>query len=156
MFILVGMTAIVTILGVYQIVGRYFMFLHLPISWTEETMRHLYVAIIMLGISAVEKTNSFATITVLHHFLEPRSPKSAQALQIFQLIMQVIFYGLLAYWGALLVWRTGMQKTSTATTGIPFAIVYMSLPIGGLMGFVHAVLKLLHEFQSDGKGGKSE
>jgi TRAP-type C4-dicarboxylate transport system permease small subunit len=152
MFLLVSMTAIVTVLGIYQIFGRYFIFLRLPISWTEEAMRYIYVAIIMLGISAVYKSNSFATITIFSDFIAKKSKKGLMILNVFQNAVQVVFYGLMFYYGIFLVLRGAGQ--TAATTGVSFGIIYLPVPIGGFLGFMHALQKLFTGFKTNNDMGE--
>ena len=71
--ILVILTALIVIIGIYQVIGRFFVFLHLPTSWTEESMRYIYVGIIMLGLATVTRAEAFTTITVLPDIINRHS-----------------------------------------------------------------------------------
>ena len=71
--VLVVMTALIVLVGIYQVIGRFFVFLHLPTSWTEESMRYTYIGIIMLGLATVTRAEAFTTITVLSDAIEKRS-----------------------------------------------------------------------------------
>ncbi|HCL80492.1 MAG TPA: hypothetical protein DIC53_11075 [Synergistaceae bacterium] len=137
---LVSLTLIVTILGMYQVLARYL--LGWSISWTEETMRYLHVAIIMLGIAAVSKSKAFTTISILTDYSD-RYPIIGKLLRLFQNLIQIIFFALIFYYGAKLSRQAVKQLAST--TRISFAIVYLPLPIGGLMGLFYAIKGFVEE-----------
>ncbi|GHS99131.1 C4-dicarboxylate ABC transporter substrate-binding protein [Synergistales bacterium] len=146
-FFLVTLTSIVILLGIYQVVGRYLVFLRLPISWTEEAMRYLHAAIIMLGVSAVSKADSFTTITLFSDIITRKSRIGGKTLRIASIVVQAVFFTLLLYYGALLAIRSAAQMTPT--TKVSFGLVYLPIPIGGLMGLIHSLCKLCGEFISD-------
>jgi TRAP-type C4-dicarboxylate transport system permease small subunit len=139
--ILVIASAVLVILAVYQVAARYF--LGLGITWTEEIMRFIFVAIIMLCIGSLTKSEGFATIRVFADFIDSKSKIGSIILKLFQHLMQISFYILLTYYGTKLCLQA-TTKLSTVTR-IPFFIVYLPIPIGGFMGVVNSIHHLIKD-----------
>ena len=137
---LVSITAIVTLLGIYQVLGRYLLFLNLPITWTEETMRYLHVAIVMLGTAAVSKSEGYTSITIFSDFIKRKYKNGYKILRLFHNTVQLFFFSCLFYYGLQLTLKA--VKQITPTTRISFAFVYACIPIGGLMGALFALVKI--------------
>ena len=131
----------------YQVFMRYLF--NRGISWTEETMRYLYVAIIMLSIGALTKNAGFATITIFSDFVKKKSKVAGKILVGFQYFVQVVFYALLLYYGV----RLMAQATEKLTTvsRIPFTYIYAPIVIGSIMGLVNCVMKCIQDFFCTGK-----
>jgi TRAP-type C4-dicarboxylate transport system permease small subunit len=136
------MTGMLAIIAVYQVVARYF--LHWNITWTEETMRYLFVAICMLGIHFVSKMGSFATLTFFSDKIAKHFRTGSAILRILQYTAQIVFYFLLFYYGVNLVRNAGAQVSSAVR--YPFVIVYLPLPIGGFLGCMDIVVKCFQDF----------
>jgi TRAP-type C4-dicarboxylate transport system permease small subunit len=141
--ILVVLSVIITLLAIYQVLARYG--LRWDITWTEETMRYINVSIVMLGIGVVSKTGSFITITVLYDLINRKSKIGGRILLVFQNSVKVVFFALMFYFGVKLTLQA--INIMTPTTRITFSIVYLPLPIGGLLGLADAFLKLITSFR---------
>lgn len=139
--VLVIMTALIVLVGIYQVIGRFFVFLHLPTSWTEESMRYMYIGIIMLGLATVTRAEAFTTITVLSDAIEKRSRTGGIILYWFQSLMQVICFGLMFYYGLQLMLSAGNRVS--AVIRMPFNIIYAPIPIGSFLATVISILKLI-------------
>ena len=139
--IIVLASTTLVIFAVYQVTARYVF--GVGITWTEETMRYIYVGIIMLSIGALTKHGGFATITVFSEFVNSKSKIWGCILRLFQYFAQISFYVLLVYYGT----RLCLQATTklTTVTRIPFIIVYLPIPIGGLMGLINCVQQLISD-----------
>jgi len=148
MAVLVGL---MVVFACYQVAARYF--LGWGITWTEETMRYIFVTTIMLGVYIMTKTSGFATLVFFTDLVARKSPQAYTVLRLIQYLVQITFYFLLAYYGVKLCLMSA-GRVSTATR-FPFFIIYSPLPIGGLLGFINTALKLIAEFWP-GVGEKGE
>jgi TRAP-type C4-dicarboxylate transport system permease small subunit len=136
------LTAFLIVVALYQVLGRYF--LGTDISWTEETMRYVFVTTVMLGIYFMTKHDSFATMTIFSDYVQKKSKNYYTALKLFRYIVQIVFYFLLFYYGinACIV---AMGRVTIATQ-IPLSLVYLPMPIGGFMGCVNIAIRGLRDF----------
>lgn len=136
------LTGLMVVFACYQVAARYFF--GWGITWTEETMRYIFVATIMLGVYFVSKASGFATLTIFTDYIAKKSKKADTVLRILQYLVQIVFYFLLFYYGVkLCIMSVGRVSTATRT---PFSLIYLPLPIGGFMGFFNTVLKCIREF----------
>lgn len=138
---LVILTAIIVILGIYQVLGRYLQFLHWSTSWTEEAMRYIYVGIIMLGLACVTRDGSFTTITVLSDFVQKKTRIGGAVLYVFQNLVQIACFAMLFYLGLKLALSAGNRVS--ATTLIPFNIIYAPIPIGSFLAMAFTALRMI-------------
>ena len=139
--ILVILTALIVIIGIYQVIGRFFVFLHLPTSWTEESMRYIYVGIIMLGLATVTRAEAFTTITVLPDIINRHSRVGGVILYWVQSLIQILCFGLMFWFGLKLALSAGNRVA--AVTRIPFSIIYAPIPVGAGLSTVIGILKLI-------------
>lgn len=144
------MVVATVIIGFYQVFGRYV--LKGGISWTEETIRFLYVAIVFLGIWYSSQDREFAKVKILTEFLRNRITISGPILDLMEVIAYFVFYALMIYYGIQLCKQN--MNTIAPTTRIPMAIVFATAPIGAVLGFVNNVVRLVHTIRSFGKGGE--
>ena len=138
------LTGLLVIFACYQVVAR--KFFGWGITWTEESMRYIFIATIMLGVHFTSKTPGFATLTLFSDFVEKRTRKGFAVLILFQYIVQIIFYFLMFYYGVKLSMMS-VNRLTTATR-IPFALIYLPIPIGGFMGFINILIKLIIKVRS--------
>jgi len=139
--VLVLMTAVIILLGIYQVVGRQISFM--DTSWTEEAMRYIYVGIIMLGLACVTKDESFTTITVISDAVGSRSKAGGMLLYLFKNLAQIVCFALLFWYGLKLDLSAGNRVA--ATTRVPFNIIYAPIPIGSFLALVFSVLKMVEK-----------
>lgn len=139
--VLVFMTATIVLVGIYQVIGRFFVFLHLPTSWTEESMRYIYIGIIMLGLATVTQAEAFTTITILSDVIERHSRVGTIILYWFQCLIQIICFGMMFYYGLQLMSSAGNRVS--AVVRMPFNIIYAPIPVGSFLSTVISILKLV-------------
>ena len=141
---LVFLTASVVLIGVYQVLGRYFIVgmlgIMVNISWTEEIMRYFHCALVLLGVGVVTKNNAAIRITLISDWVAKYKAPS-KILQTWNYLVELAFYGIMVYFGWQLTQRGFGQVT--AITRIPFGIFYASIPIGGALGFINTALKMV-------------
>ena len=140
--ILVVMTAVIVLLGIYQVVGRNLSFI--DTSWTEEAMRYIYVGIIMLGLGCVTRDESFTTITVISDFVNRHSKIGGTLLYALKNLAQIICFALMFWFGMKLALSAGNRVA--ATTRIPFNIIYAPIPIGAFLALLFSILKVVDRF----------
>jgi len=145
--VLVIMTAIIVLLGMYQVVGRNLSFV--DTSWTEEAMRYIYVGIIMLGLGCVAKAESFTSITIISDLLDRKVPVAGRILAAFKCVVQVVCFGILFWYGLQLMMSAGNRVA--ATTRVTFDIIYAPIPIGAFLALIFSVLQLINIFLKGGK-----
>ena len=143
---LIILCAIVSILGIYQVAARYLF--GWPIFWTEECIRYIYIATVMLGIGLASEKNAYTTITLFSDYVQNHSKIGWKVLLIFQRLVQIVFFGLLCFWGFRLVALAG--DALSPATRIPFVYVYLPIPIGGLLGFLVECSKLYRIIRGHG------
>ncbi|WP_101910084.1 TRAP transporter small permease [Marasmitruncus massiliensis] len=144
--LLILMASAVTLLGIYQVLARYVF--KWPIFWTEEVIRYVYIATVMLGINFAAKTEAYTAITLVSDSIARRSKTGYKVLKLIHHLVQLIFFALLMYWGARLAIHAGNQNQFSSAVKIPFVLVYLPIPIGGLMGVADAVEKIIMLFQA--------
>ena len=142
--ILVIMTGVIVVLGVYQVVGRNIAALGLNTSWTEEAMRYIYLGIIMLGLATVTRDEAFTTITILSDAIKKRSKIGSEILYVFQNLASIVCFGLLFYYGLKLDLSAGNRVSATML--IPFSLIYAPIPIGSFLATIIQILKTIEHF----------
>lgn len=146
--LLVLMAVVMMVVGVLQILFRYVFAASL--SWSEELMRYLHVWITTIGGAACFYAGSFSVITIISEKLEAAWKPFGKIVAILRFILPLTFYGLLLYQGAH-VCEVYMGKVS-ATMQLPMGIVFLCIPISGILGLVFGIAKL-PELISKLKGG---
>ncbi|HEX7061325.1 MAG TPA: TRAP transporter small permease [Woeseiaceae bacterium] len=122
----------------WQVVSRYV--LGDPSSWTEELARYLLIWIGLLG-------GAYAYHARMHlglDLLTQRLSAGARRVQARFIHCAVIFFSATALVGGglRLVWLELELGQLSPALGVPMALVYLSLPISGLMLILYAVLAL--------------
>ena len=107
------------------------------IEWAEEVSRHMMIWLTFLGAGPVLRYGGHIAIENLQDAL-PRS--LAIAIRVFVALLLFAFFGFMIWYGWLYVGRTMFQLT--AATQIPFAYIYLAMPVGGVLLIVHFLLVL--------------
>lgn len=115
-----------------------------PITWSEEISLALFVWLTFVGISAVMKRNEHVGID----YFVRKLPKGAfMWVQRFRLFLLLAVTGVVfVYWGAKLAIDTHWKVTPVL--GVPFRLIYMALPVGGILVLYHLVSVLLRKDRS--------
>ncbi|MDR2089051.1 MAG: TRAP transporter small permease [Clostridiales Family XIII bacterium] len=137
------LTGLLVAIACYQIAARYVF--GWGISWSEESMRYIFVATVMVGIYFVSKSESFATLTVFSDFVAKKSPGATGILRAIRYVAEFVFYATLFYYGCrVCVMALGRVSTATHT---PFTLIYAPIPIGAFMGCVNTAVKCVSAFK---------
>ncbi len=143
-YFLVLLVAAISILGMYQVVGR--LLGHVP-AWVEEMIRFLFVWASCVGAAIGVKEHIHIGIDVLTNLL----PKLGQ--RIVAIIVQVILCGFdvfLIKFGVNLVNQT--MKQPSAGLQIPMGYVYWAIPVLGGLGIFYSVREIVRLAKGEAKG----
>lgn len=108
---------------------------HESIEWAEEVSRHMMIWLTFLGAGPVLRYGGHIAVENLQDAL-PR--KAAIAMRMVVALLLFAFFGMMIWYGWLYMQRTMFQLT--AVTQIPFAYIYSSMAIGGVLLVIHFLL----------------
>jgi TRAP-type C4-dicarboxylate transport system permease small subunit len=134
-YILVALMAVLSFLGVFQVVGRA---IGVVPAWTEEAIRFLFVWASCVGAAIGIKEHIHIGIDVIVNLL----PKLGQ--KICAILVQLILLGFDAF-----IIKVGFQmvaKTMTQASPalrLPMAYVYLAVPVMGILGIWYSVLEII-------------
>ena len=114
------------------------------IVWAEEVARHLMIWVTFLGAGLVLRFGGHVAIDNLHQAV---STRSARWLRTVVAVGIGVFCLVMTYFSVLYVWATRFQ--TTAATDIPIAFIYLAMPMGFLLMFVH-LLFIVRGYIADG------
>lgn len=124
------MTTLVIIIF-FQVLNRFI--LHIPAAWTEEMGRYNFVWLTLFGSTKALKMNSHMSVEILVDSLTPKLKKYAN-----------YFIELVIMAFSLLLFKTGLDYT-IANLGVscefghlPISIIYVGLPITGILFFLYS------------------
>jgi TRAP-type C4-dicarboxylate transport system permease small subunit len=118
----------VLIIVALQIVFRFF--LHSPLSWSEEAATYILVWAAFLGLAIAQRDGSHIAMQIFPKINEsPLGRWSAWT-------GMVVLFGLLGIGGLRLAIENGGEQSPAMS--LPFWVVYMSLPLGALLGLYHS------------------
>lgn len=143
-YFLVLLVAAISILGMYQVVGR--LLGHVP-AWVEEMIRFLFVWASCVGAAVGVKEHIHIGIDVLTNLL----PKLGQ--RIVAIIVQLILCGFDVFiikFGVNLVNQT--MKQPSAGLQIPMGYVYWAIPVLGGLGIFYSVREIVRLAKGEAKG----
>ena len=114
------------------------------IVWAEEVARHLMIWVTFLGAGLVLRFGGHVAIDNLHQAV---SMRSARWLRTVVAVGIGVFCLVMTYFSVLYVWATRFQ--TTAATDIPISFIYLAMPMGFLLMFVH-LLFIVRGYIADG------
>lgn len=138
--ILVILMTVMVIAVLWQVFSRYVM--QSPSSITEELARYLLIWIGILGAAYAAGQQEHLSINLLEEKLDKSNRKK---LKIFINIL-IIFFGItvLIIGGGNLVYVNYLLGQSSAALEIPLYIVYLVVPISGLLVIVYKVNEIMN------------
>ena len=143
-YFLVLLVAAISILGMYQVVGR--LLGHVP-AWVEEMIRFLFVWASCVGAAVGVKEHIHIGIDVLVNLL----PQIGR--RIIAIVVQVILCGFdvfLIKFGINLVNQT--MKQPSAGLQIPMGYVYWAIPVLGGLGIFYSIREIVRLAKGEAKG----
>ena len=114
------------------------------IIWAEEVARHMMIWVAFLGAGLALRFGGHVAIDNLHQAV---STRAARWLRTVVAVGIGIFCLVMIYFSILYVWATRFQ--TTAATDIPISFIYLAMPLGFLLMFVH-LLFIVRGYIADG------
>lgn len=124
-----------------QVVLRYAF--NISLVWSEETARYIIIWVILIGSSIAVREKAHATVDALVAFLPPLLQR---IFSILANLMGVIFCFILVRSGTITVLNVIEFNNVTPAMGIPMAIPYLSLPVGGALMLYRFIQLLFEDF----------
>lgn len=127
------MMAYLAVVCTLQVIAR--RFLNNSLSWSEETMRYVFVWMILMATAVTVKEGSGAAIDLLKKKL-----KSEKALAIQEVVL-FILTGITA----LVLMKYGMDYAlaaadmTSAAVHVPMSLVYACIPVGSALTLLHCI-----------------
>lgn len=134
-YFLVLLVAVLSVLGIYQVVGRALG--HAP-AWTEESIRFLFVWATCVGAAIGVKEHIHIGIDVLVNLL-PRVGKKIVAVVV-QLVL-CCFDVFLLRAGIMIMQKTANQPSPALR--VPMSYVYMAVPVLGALGLFYSIREIV-------------
>ncbi len=126
---LVALLAIMTFNVVWQVLSRYL--LKSPSSFTDELARYLLIWLGMFGSAYAAGQGQHLSIDLLVQYIGPRaSIRISKVVSLFILLFAAL---VIVFGGARLVYLTFILKQTSAALQVPLGVVYLSIPISGLL-----------------------
>lgn len=138
--LLVVIMAAMVINVLWQVFTRFVM--GEPSSFTDELARYLMIWLGILGAAYVSGKNMHVAIDVLPQRASPRTQKKLRNI-VASIIMAFAFFALVIG-GCRLVYITFLLDQHSAALQIPLAIVYLCLPLSGLLIIYYKISDLLN------------
>ena len=139
--LLILIMSIMVINVLWQVFSRYF--LGAPSSFTDELARYLMIWIGILGAAYVSGRNKHVAIDVLPSRL---SAKTQKKLRLIVRILIILFCLLaLVIGGFRLVYVTYVLDQFSPALQVPLALVYMVIPISGLLIIYYKIFDILNQ-----------
>jgi TRAP-type C4-dicarboxylate transport system permease small subunit len=139
--LLIIIMSIMVINVLWQVFSRYF--LGAPSSFTDELARYLMIWIGILGAAYVSGRNKHVAIDVLPSRL---SAKTQKKLRLVVRILIILFCLLaLVIGGFRLVYVTYVLDQFSPALQVPLAVVYMVIPISGLLVIYYKISDILNQ-----------
>ncbi|MGN8644919.1 TRAP transporter small permease [Gracilibacillus sp. HCP3S3_G5_1] len=145
---------IASILIFVQVILRYLF--NFSLIWSEEAARFLIIWLVLIGSSIAVREKGHATVDALVAFLPPAGKKF---FSIFANLAGIIFCLILIWAGSKMVSSVVELGNVTPALGIPMAIPYLSVPVGGglmLFRFLQMLVIDVKRSYSDEEGQSGE
>lgn len=143
--ILVIIMAVMVINVLWQVGSRFI--LQSPSSFTDELARYLLIWLSMLGASYVTGKRMHLSIDLLSQKVNAQNRKKLNTLiysivAIFALLVMVVG-------GSRLVYLVSTLGQTSPALEIPLSIVYIVLPVGGIIIIYYSIMNILHPVEQD-------
>jgi TRAP-type C4-dicarboxylate transport system permease small subunit len=138
--VLVTIMAVMVVNVLWQVGSRYL--LQSPSSFTDELARYLLIWLSILGASYVTGKRMHLSIDLLMQRSGPERQKKLNTLiysivAVFALLVMVVG-------GSRLVYVVSSLGQTSPALEIPLSVVYIVLPIGGVIIIYYSILNILH------------
>lgn len=144
-YIVIVAVALALMLCCLQVTARYIF--NYPLSWPEELGRYLVILIVYVGASIAVRRKSHIAVDIMRTFV----PKSKRLLDYLSTFLGMFFSLLIIIYGMKFVNSLIISGQIAITLKIPIFIVYLILPMGGILLLLHYVLWILDENRLKGQ-----
>ena len=135
----IAMFTAIALLMVVNVLNRFFPILNL--SWFDEIVEGLFAWLVFLGSAELWRENEHFTVTFLPDWL--RGTKKGDMLEILLDLTSMCFIGVFTYYAYVL---TGRCRDITPVLEIPKYLLYLCMPLSGLIMLIHSLRKMLSSF----------
>ena len=143
--VLVFIMAVMGTNDLWQVGSRFL--LQSPSSFTDELARYLLIWLSMLGARYVTGKRMHLSIDLLAQKIKP---ENRGKLNTFIYIIVAIFALLvMVVGGSRLVYVVSLLGQTSPALEIPLSVVYIVLPIGGLIIIYYSIMNILHPVEQD-------
>lgn len=123
----------------YGVIMRYI--INDPQAWVEEVARYAIIWGTFLGFGIALRHNQHIQVDILYD----RLPKAWQpAMDVLSTIFCIVFCSIYTYYGYILVENRFNSGMVSLDVGIPMWIVYLILPISGLLFLIRFIERLIN------------
>lgn len=123
----------------YGVIMRYVF--NEPKAWVEEVVRYVIIWGVFLGFSLALRHNQHIQVDIVYDKL----PKGAKkVVDLFATLVSISFCVAYTYYGIILVENRFHSGMVSLDVGIPMWIVYLILPISGIMFTMRFIERLVH------------
>ena len=130
--------ALMVSISFFNVITRYFF--HFSMAFTEELTLYMFVWATMLGVSLAFKHGANMDVSLLYD----RFPKAVRKyLYIFLMLMSIIFFLTLMYWGYVEVCDEMQMGVITEAMGLPVCYFTVSMPILSVLTVVRISVRLV-------------
>jgi TRAP-type C4-dicarboxylate transport system permease small subunit len=119
-----------------------------PLSWTDELCRYSMVWLAFIGSGYAIKLRSHIAIDILKEFI---SERTKTVIGKFNTVATILFALVMIFFGVIL--SSNNMGQITPGLKLPMGLVYLAIPVGGLIIVFYALLEL---FGFSGKEGEKE
>ncbi len=139
--LLIIIMSIMVINVLWQVFSRYF--LGAPSSFTDELARYLMIWIGILGAAYVSGRNKHVALDVIPSRLSAKTQKKLRLIVRILIILFCLFA--LVIGGSRLVYVTFVLDQYSPALQVPLAVVYMIIPISGLLIIYYKMSDILNQ-----------
>ncbi|MFP4090773.1 MAG: TRAP transporter small permease [Cyclobacteriaceae bacterium] len=143
--VLVIIMAVMVINVLWQVTSRFV--LSSPSSFTDELARYLLIWLSILGASYVTGKKMHLSIDLLPQSLSPAGRKKLNALIYF--IVALFALVVMVVGGSRLVYIVSSLGQTSAALEIPLWVVYLMLPLGGVIIIYYSIMNMLFTEKED-------
>lgn len=142
--------AVMIIMGVLQVVGRYVAFGNY-LFFTEEVARYMFIWGVFLASPVCLRRQSHAAVTLFVNWM----PKKARKVVLTIASLCCIFFFFLIFYKGIELTSVTWRQASPALE-IPMGSIYMAIPVGGFLMLLYSLENLITEIIPKLAGGKAE
>ncbi|WP_313238351.1 TRAP transporter small permease [Sporosarcina ureae] len=143
-WLLIISTLFIVALVFLQVLSRYVF--NISVGWSAELARYLLIWITWISMSYTIRKNDHIKITLL----VDRLPVNVQkVVQVIVILLWSVFAIVMAIVGTQVVQTLKLMGQKTSTLGLPMWVVYLIIPIGGMLMLIRLVQRLYFIFKPE-------